>query len=426
MFWFRSWPGITLAVLLSIVVLAAACGDDDGDGPEATTPGSEGTPTPTQVTTPEPTDVPDVPGVTDDEIVLGAFTSLTGPAAAYAVLPKASQAYFEYINSQGGVHGRSIRYILCDDAFDPTQSVQCSKKLVEQDEIFAAFCNLGGGGNAAAMPYLDEQGVPNMFICANNAEFVDPLTGDNRLHFMGAPTYLVDGEVIAGYILDNLADKKVGLLVQTTGFGQDVKASVEETFGSDVEIVGTETAESAAADLTSQVLNLKGAGAEVVVVAVLAHQGANAVTVAAQQGWNPTWIVAEAGTEGLLGLIDDATISDGIIRTAEFREFEDTSDPNVQEWHGLQDEHGDGSLPFGQATAYGWCRAEMMVEALDLAGPNPTRDGLIEATEKMGDEDWACSLWLPGLTAAFSSDSHEVLSTTMLQEAAGGEWVAVE
>ncbi len=414
------WIILGLLVALSVAFVAVAC-DGGGEEEAGETPVAGDTPeaTPTEV-------IEEVPGVTDDEIVLGAFTSLTGPAAAYAVLSKASDAYFQYINGQGGVFGRNVRYVLCDDAFDPTQSVQCSKKLVEQDQIFAAFCNLGGPGNQAALPYLDEQGIPSMFICANNAEFVDPLTGTNRLHFMGAPTYLIDGDKLASYVLENLAGKKVGFLVQATGFGADVETSAKATLGSGAEVVGTETVESSATDLSSQVLNLKSAGAEVVIVAVLPQHVANVVTVASQQGFTPTWLVAEAGTEGLLDLVDDPSISDGIIRTAEFRDFNDTSDSNVKQWHDLMAEFGEEGLPFGQATAYGWCRAEMMVEALLRAGEHPTHDLLINGTESMGDDSWACSLWLPGLTASFSADSHEALTDTMLQIAEGSNWTSME
>ncbi len=417
------FPGVVALAIAALV--AAACG---GGGEEAT-PSPAATPAATAQATPAvtplPTQQPGVPGVTATKITLGAFTSLTGPAAAYAVLPKASQAYFAYINAQGGVYGKQIEYILCDDAFNPTQSVQCAKKLVEQDNIFAAFCNLGGPGNQAALPYLDEQGVPSMFICANNAEFVTPLTGTNSLHFMGAPTYLVDGKALADYVLKNLPGKKIGFLVQTTGFGADVEKSAKEALGSGAQVVGTEKAESSAADLSSQVLNLKGAGAEVVIVAVLPNQAANAIKVAAQNGWKPAWLVAEAGTEKLLDLIGDPSISDGIIRTAEFRSFNDLNDANVKKWHDLMAQYGEANLPFGQATAYGWCRAEMMVEALKLAGPNLTREGLVKATEKLGANKWACSLWLPGLTAAFSPTSHEALATTKLQQAKGSDWVAL-
>ena len=78
-----------------------------------------------------------VPGVTDTEILLGTHMPLSqSPAATYGVVADGMKAYFEYVNSQGGVHGRKIKLIVGDDHFSPPDAVEVVRKLVERDGVF--------------------------------------------------------------------------------------------------------------------------------------------------------------------------------------------------------------------------------------------------------------------------------------------------
>ncbi|GIS79031.1 MAG: hypothetical protein CM1200mP14_05970 [Gammaproteobacteria bacterium] len=71
----------------------------------------------------EPIDEGGVRGVTDDTIVIGSWAPLTGPAALWGAIGRGTQAYFEMINQQGGIHGRQIEFILRDDAYQPSRTV---------------------------------------------------------------------------------------------------------------------------------------------------------------------------------------------------------------------------------------------------------------------------------------------------------------
>ncbi|HET6213878.1 MAG TPA: ABC transporter substrate-binding protein, partial [Micromonosporaceae bacterium] len=86
----------------------------------------------------------DVPGVSDTEIVVGTHQPLTGPAApGYSKIAKASQAYFNYVNANGGVQGRKITYKIIDDAYNPATTQQVVRKLVLEDKVFAILNGLG-------------------------------------------------------------------------------------------------------------------------------------------------------------------------------------------------------------------------------------------------------------------------------------------
>jgi len=60
-------------------------------------------------------------GITADSIKIGATYPLTGVAApGYSEIPTGVQAYFDYVNDNGGVNGRKIDYVFKDDGYNPT------------------------------------------------------------------------------------------------------------------------------------------------------------------------------------------------------------------------------------------------------------------------------------------------------------------
>ncbi len=82
-------------------------------------------------------------GVSDTEIVLGATNALTGPMSMYATTSRLESAYFEMINAEGGIAGRKVRLITLDDGFSPPKTVERTRKLVEQEGVFAVISSNG-------------------------------------------------------------------------------------------------------------------------------------------------------------------------------------------------------------------------------------------------------------------------------------------
>ena len=95
------------------------------------------------------------PGDHGDEIVIGGTVPLSGEAAAFGAVGPGAKAYFDYVNSRGGVNGRNIRYLFYDDAYNPAQTVQLTRQLVEQDRVFALFNAIGTANNLAIRDYLN-------------------------------------------------------------------------------------------------------------------------------------------------------------------------------------------------------------------------------------------------------------------------------
>ena len=113
------------------------------------------------------------PGVTATELKIGTTTSLSGPVSALGTINKSQAAYFRMVNEQGGVAGRKINYIITDDGFNPAKTLEQTRKLIEQDEVAFLFSQLGTGPNSAIVKYVNQIGVPHLFMSVNGDKWGD-------------------------------------------------------------------------------------------------------------------------------------------------------------------------------------------------------------------------------------------------------------
>ena len=96
-------------------------------------------------------------GASDKEIVIGGISPYSGPASAYGAIGKLLTAYFNKVNSEGGINGRKIKFITYDDGYNPAKTVEMARKLVEQDEVLFVFNTLGTPPNSAIHKYLNQK-----------------------------------------------------------------------------------------------------------------------------------------------------------------------------------------------------------------------------------------------------------------------------
>ncbi len=89
------------------------------------------------------------PGASDTEIKIGNTCPYSGPVSAYGTICRAYASYFKKLNTEGGLRGRRITFITYDDAFNPTKTVEHTRRLVEQDKVLFLFQSLGDVPNAA-------------------------------------------------------------------------------------------------------------------------------------------------------------------------------------------------------------------------------------------------------------------------------------
>lgn len=114
-------------------------------------------------------------GVTADRIVVGQTGVFTGPVAEPGIQYRAgAQIYFNEINAKGGIAGRKIKLVSYDDKFDPKLATENTKKLLEEDKVFALFGYIGTGATAASIPQIMNHRIPVVGVLSGSDGLRDP------------------------------------------------------------------------------------------------------------------------------------------------------------------------------------------------------------------------------------------------------------
>ena len=160
------------------------------------------------------------PGITANTVTVGSHFPLTGPAApGYSEIPRAIDAYFKYVNANGGINGRKLKIIARDDGYNPTNTVKVTKQLVLQDKVFAIFGGLGTPTHTKVVDFLNASQVPDLFVVLRLPVLGRPAEAPET--FGWQPDYTVEGKILGQYIADNFKGKKVAYFLQNDDFGAD-------------------------------------------------------------------------------------------------------------------------------------------------------------------------------------------------------------
>src|ERR1700724_1592478 len=203
------------------------------------------------------------PGATDTEIKIGNIMPYSGPASAYATIGKTEAAYFNKINTEGGINGRKINFISYDDGYNPSKTVEQARKLVESDEVLLIFNSLGTANNTAIQRYMNARKVPQLFVSTGAAKWNDP---KNFPWTMGwQPSYQVEARIYAAYILKNYPGKTIGVLYQNDDFGKDYVIGLHDGLGDQAsKLIAVEASyETTAPTVASQVVQIRTANPDI-------------------------------------------------------------------------------------------------------------------------------------------------------------------
>jgi ABC-type branched-subunit amino acid transport system substrate-binding protein len=244
------------------------------------------------------------PGITPTTITIGSHQPLTGPAApGYSEIAPASNAYFQYVNANGGVDGRKIVYKYLDDGYDPTKTASVVRQLVLQDSVYAIFNGLGTPTHLAAVSFLNAQKVPDVFVATGcdcwNAPSTYPQTFGWQLD------YISEGKILGQYVAQHFKGKKVGFFYQNDEFGQDgVKGLLDEIPASMV--VSKQSYVPTNVNVAPAVAALRAAGAQVVVSFSIPAFTALLKLNSLKLGFSPTLVVSDVGSDPitLSGLLE--------------------------------------------------------------------------------------------------------------------------
>ena len=146
------------------------------------------------------------------------------------------KAYFSYINARRGpdgkrgIYGRQIVFKYYDDGYNPVNSVQLQRKLVEQDKVFAVVGTLGTEVNEAVQPYLNSQKVPHVLVSTGASEF-----GKDYKKYPWTigwqPDYVAEARLYGLDIKKNHPNAKIAILYQNDSYGKDYLYGFKSALG---------------------------------------------------------------------------------------------------------------------------------------------------------------------------------------------------
>jgi len=324
-------------------------------------------------------------GVSSSEIKLGITLPLTGAASpGYNKIGDAMNAYFKYVNDNGGVYGRKITLIQKNDEYSPQLSIAKTNELILKDKVFALVGPLGTANFTAVHKSvgLARRGVPSLFLNTGFSGFANKKAYPTSFAIL--PSYAMEAKIAAQFLKDNMAGKKLGLVYQNDEFGIDALGAFKAAgVKFDVSIPYTSGTQSAATAQT-WVSQLAAGGAQVVVFFGVTSATAPLLAVAAGAKYAPQWILGSVGSDPLtlraLGV--PVAVLNGALTLSGNPSPNDTSDEYVKFFQEINTKYNKAA--FDDYVLQGMNLGLMTVQALRAAGSNLTRKGLIKAMENKG------------------------------------------
>jgi len=320
-------------------------------------------------------------GVTDSQVVLGQSVALSGPAQELGKdMQLGASLYFNAVNAKGGVSGRKIVLKTLDDGYESNRAAENTKKLINEEKVFALFGYVGTPTSAASMPIFTEARVP----------FVGPFTGAellrnpvNRFIFNVRASYYDETEAIVQH-LTAMSVNKIAVFYQNDAYGQAGLAGVERALKKrGIEIAAKATVERNTVDVKAAVATMSKGQPQAVVMISAYKSCAAFIKEMKAAGSNPTfWNVSFVGSKALAKELDKEGRGVQISQVVPFPW--DSSVPVVKEYRALLDA-AKGEPGFG--TLEGYIAAKVAVEGLRRAGRNLTRESYVKALESLDNYD---------------------------------------
>jgi branched-chain amino acid transport system substrate-binding protein len=356
-------------------------------------------------------------GVTQNEIVLGMHTDLSGPAATYGVSSSnAVKMRFDEVNAGGGIHGRKIRLIVEDTQYQVPRAVQAGTKLINRDHIFAMVAPLGTPMNNALFKDQLAAGVPNLFPLSAARSMYLPF---NRLKFYGAASYVDQVRAGINYFVTEKAKKAVCAMYQDTDFGKEVLDGVQMQLDAmKLKLVETTTHKPTDQDFTAQITKLKAAGCDLVVLGTIVRDSIVPFATARKGGWTEVDFLGSAAAYDLVVAAAQGGVTEGLYAMGlTDMPYRDTLSPAAQGWFDRYKERFKVEPNIG--AVYGQDAADLTVLGLDRAGPDLTLDRFITGLESI--KNYRDIFHGPELN--FGPNNHQGANSSFLAVVKGGRWV---
>lgn len=353
-------------------------------------------------------------GVSADTIRLGTFCDLSGPNASIGMaLLRGVTTCYDYANSWGGVHGRHIELLIEDDGFDPERSLAAAKKLVEEDEVFAIVSPLGTPTNLAVMDYLLEQDIPVISPHSGVSTWASP---HKPSYFALQPSYHVEGRILAQYVQMKWPDARIAIFAVDDPFGEEgTQAFLAELAAHERKPAAVIRHDARHSSPDAWVQKLADSKPDLVLLYTYVKPAADLLHSAWEHDFQPQWLGNYVLSGPDIFRLAGKQAMEGIRATS--------YPPGPRSHRGERLFFKNMARLANQAnpgthSRIGYAAAQLVLEGLRRAGPDLTRDGLVQALETL--DNWTDGL-LPAIS--YTRADHRGLTSLALMRAVNGHWM---
>ena len=335
-------------------------------------------------------------GVTADTVVLGQSAALSGAAAALGMdMREGALAYFQQVNSGGGVNGRRIELKSLDDGYESDRAAVNTRKLIEEEKVFALFGYVGTPTSQASLPLFTAAKVPFIGPFTGAALLRDPF---NRYIFNVRASYGDETERMVNHLVTG-GKKNIAVFYQDDSFGQAGLTGVENAMRRrNLKISATGTVERNTTEVAAAVKSIGAAKPDAVIMVSAYRSCGEFVRQMKKAGVLTDFFnVSFVGAKALAGDLG----ADGYgVMIAQVVPFPWAATiPLVKEYQrAMARTNPQSALSF--TSLEGFMAAKVLTEGLRRAGRDLTREKLIGALETLRDYD------LGGFGVTFTPGNH--------------------
>ncbi len=356
-----------------------------------------------------------------EEIRIGNTVPYRGPASFYGMVGHATVAYFAKVNDEGGINGRKVKVISLDDALQPPKTVEQVRKLVEQDEVHAVINQVGTATASSVRKYLNQKKVPQLFVQSGSHNFQQPK--EFPYSTSALMNYEFEARVYGKQILANKAGAKVGILYQNDDYGKDYVRGLKATAGK--ALISEITYEQTDPTVDSQILALKGAGVDTVVLAAYSKQVSQALRKMDDLNWKPTVYISHVSAQvhptlSIVGL--DKVV--GVLTASIIKDPSDSrwhNDPDYKEWLAWMKKYYPNGDVNNASNASVYASAAALTHVLKAAGTDMSRENILKNMSTL--KDFRAPMLLPGITMNMSPDNYNLFRKIQMLRFDGKAWV---
>ena len=354
-------------------------------------------------------------GVSDSAIILGSHTDLSGPVAIWGVGSiNGARMRFEEANEAGGVHGRQIKFVVEDTQYQIPRAIQAANKLINRDKVFAMVLALGTPTNNAVLTQQLKAGIPNMFPVTGARSMVEPY---HDLKFAQRGIYYDEIRAGVKYFLQEMGKEKPCVIYQDTDYGQEILEGAEDQLKEMGQaLVGVSAHKPTESEFTASIIRLRNAQCDVVFMGTI-HRDTILILEAARKMKFDVVFVGNNAAYGQVIAEQESGSGEGyhaFVHMAKLYKEDGLSDIVKRWWDRYEARF---NVEPGIPAMEGYRAADLVVTALENAGPDLDKAGFLAATEAIENyQD------IFGYQIQFGPGDHKGVSESLLSVVEDGKW----